>query len=71
MARILGSLALLAMLVQGPAQWSYPPTKTGDATDTYFGKSYADPFRWLEDLKSKPNPEDMQGTFSRQFMLRK
>ena len=35
------------------AQWHYPPTKAGTATDTYFGKTYADPFRWLEELKGK------------------
>jgi prolyl oligopeptidase len=35
------------------AQWSYPPTKTVDAKDTYFGKTYKDPYRWLEDLKDK------------------
>ncbi|HXB59819.1 MAG TPA: prolyl oligopeptidase family serine peptidase [Candidatus Acidoferrales bacterium] len=33
------------------AQWNYPPTKTGDVSDTYFGKTYDDPCRWLEDLK--------------------
>jgi prolyl oligopeptidase len=33
------------------AQWNYPPTKTVDASDTYFGKTYSDPYRWLEDLK--------------------
>jgi prolyl oligopeptidase len=32
-------------------QWNYPPTKTVDASDTYFGKTYDDPYRWLEDLK--------------------
>ncbi len=41
------------MLVQAPAPWSYPPTKTVDATDTYFGKTYKDPYRWLENLKDK------------------
>src|ERR1039458_1598106 len=35
----------------GHAQWNYPPTKTVDAADTYFGKTYNDPYRWLEDLK--------------------
>ena len=35
------------------AQWKYPPTKTVDAADTYFGKTYPDPYRWLEDLKDK------------------
>src|SRR5437016_2308244 len=32
---------------------SYPPTKTVDATDVYFGKTYRDPYRWLEDLKDQ------------------
>ncbi len=35
------------------AQWDYPPTKTVDVSDTYFGKTYNDPYRWLEDLKDK------------------
>src|SRR6476619_1971191 len=51
MFRFLPALATLAMLVQAPAPWSYPPTKTGDATDTHFGKTYKDPYRWLENLK--------------------
>ena len=33
------------------AQWAYPPTKQVDAADTYFGTTYKDPYRWLEDLK--------------------
>src|SRR5215469_8109079 len=32
------------------AQWSYPATKTVDVSDIYFGKTYYDPYRWLEDL---------------------
>ena len=49
----LGSLALLLLAsVPCAAQWAYPPTKTVDASDTYFGKTYKDPYRWLEDLKS-------------------
>ena len=45
----------LSLLVAVPcfAQWQYPPTRTVDATDTYFGKTYSDPYRWLEDLKDK------------------
>lgn len=35
------------------AQWNYPPTKTVDVSDTYFGKTYHDPYRWLENLKDK------------------
>jgi len=33
------------------AQVTYPSTRKVDATDTYFGVSYKDPYRWLEDLK--------------------
>src|SRR3954470_316213 len=53
MTSILPSVALLALIVQAPAPWSYPPTKTGDAEDAYFGKTYKDPYRWLENLKDK------------------
>jgi len=39
--RWFGSLVLsLLMAVHAHAQWKYPPTKTVDATDTYFGKTY-------------------------------
>jgi prolyl oligopeptidase len=34
--------------------WKYPVTKTVDAADAYFGHTYRDPYRWLEDLA---NPE--------------
>jgi prolyl oligopeptidase len=34
------------------AQWNYPPTRTVDASDTYFGTTYRDPYRWLENLKA-------------------
>jgi len=33
------------------AQWQYPATKTVDAKDTYWGVTYNDPYRWLEDMK--------------------
>jgi prolyl oligopeptidase len=35
------------------AQWSYPPSRTVDSSDTYWGKTYKDPYRWLENIKSK------------------
>jgi prolyl oligopeptidase len=31
---------------------TYPPTRTVDASDIYFGVKVADPYRWLEDGKS-------------------
>ena len=42
---------LLAFTASAFAEWNYPPTKTADASDTYFGKTYKDPYRWLENLK--------------------
>jgi prolyl oligopeptidase len=35
------------------AQWKYPPTRTVDVSDTYFGKTFKDPYRWLENLKDE------------------
>src|ERR1035437_622309 len=43
----------LVMAVPCFAQWQYPSSKTVDAADMYFGKTYKDPYRWLEDLKDK------------------
>lgn len=53
MKRSILCAAFLIATLTGLAQWSYPPTKTVDVSDTYFGKTYSDPYRWLEDLKSK------------------
>jgi prolyl oligopeptidase len=35
------------------AEPKYPATKTVDASETYFGKVYKDPYRWLEKLQDK------------------
>src|SRR5256885_589015 len=51
---VLGCVAVL--LVVGTcalAETKYPPTRTVDTSDTYFGKTYKDPYRWLENLKDK------------------
>jgi len=47
------------------AQWNYPPTKAVDASDTYFGKTYNDPYRWLENLKDP----DVEAWFKAQAEL--
>jgi prolyl oligopeptidase len=48
-----------------PAQWNYPPTKTVVVWDTYFGKTYYDPYRWLEDLTNS----DVKAWFKAQAQL--
>lgn len=51
------SLALLMMTMTATAQQElkilpYPKAHTVSQTDTYFGTTVADPYRWLEDLDS-------------------
>jgi prolyl oligopeptidase len=46
-------------------QWNYPSTKTVDASDTYFGTTYPDPYRWLENLKD----DDVKAWFKAQATL--
>ena len=36
------------------AQWQYPASKKVEVSDTYFGVTYKDNYRWLEEMK---NPE--------------
>lgn len=48
------SLLFIAAFICGFSafsQWKYPPTKTVNASDTYFGVNYPDPYRWLEEMK--------------------
>src|SRR5882762_6985291 len=47
------------------AEWQYPVTRTVAAEDTYFGKTYKDPYRWLENLKDK----EVEGWFKAQAGL--
>lgn len=47
-------IVIVILFFQGAplfAQWNYPTTKTVDSSDTYFGVSYKDPYRWLENFK--------------------
>jgi prolyl oligopeptidase len=54
-AMVAPAFVLIAILSAGQsrAQWNYPPTRTVDVSDNYFGKTYADPYRWLENTKDK------------------
>jgi prolyl oligopeptidase len=47
------ALSVFACAPSATAQWQYPATKTVDTEDTYFGKTYKDPYRWLENVKDK------------------
>ena len=38
----------LIAVLSSYAQWNYPASKTVDSSDTYFGVTYKDPYRWLE-----------------------
>jgi prolyl oligopeptidase len=53
MNRIFTYVGAIALLTQAASQWNYPATRTVDASDTYFGRTYKDPYRWLENLKDK------------------
>lgn len=47
-------LIVLLLLVSAGnvwAQYKYPPTKQVEVTDTYFGTTYKDSYRWLENMK--------------------
>ena len=41
----------LTITNHGFSQYNYPITRRVDSSDTYFGITYPDPYRWLENLK--------------------
>lgn len=59
MKKLIPSLAIaMAIFGQTQAQMTiktlpYPQTKKGDVTDTYFGTTVPDPYRWQEDDRAK------------------
>ena len=53
MKRFIFLVAPILLALPAQAEWQYPTTKTVAASDTYFGKTYKDPYRWLEDMKDK------------------
>src|SRR5688572_189834 len=44
-------LFLLITTTALQAQWKYPATRTVDSSDTYFGTTYKDPYRWIEYIR--------------------
>jgi prolyl oligopeptidase len=40
-------------IIKSMSQNNYPVTKTVDSIDILWGKTYKDPYRWVEDLKSE------------------
>ncbi len=42
---------LLGLTFPTFGQYAYPPTRVVDSSDTYFGVTYKDPFRWLENIE--------------------
>ena len=47
-----GVLILMMSEVAGAQALNYPVARVSDHTDTYFGTSVADPYRWMEDVDS-------------------
>ena len=60
--RTITATALLTLLVLSTfaQKIQYPVTKKVDHTDTYFGVSVADPYRWLEDDNSQETAQWVQ-----------
>ena len=54
MKKTIIGFALLLFTANLAAQWKYPLTKKVPVTDVYFGTTYTDNYRWLEDIKD-PN----------------
>jgi prolyl oligopeptidase len=54
--RFLAAVGLIALAICTAAattQWTYPPTPTSNAVDTWHGKRYEDPYRPLENTADK------------------
>ncbi|HYK43592.1 MAG TPA: prolyl oligopeptidase family serine peptidase [Parafilimonas sp.] len=52
MKNVIGGLCALILVLHCSAQYHYPSTKTVDSSDTYFGVTYHDPYRWLESIET-------------------
>lgn len=53
-----------------PTIYTYPPSPRGTVTDTYFGTTIADPYRWLEDSRDPSTLAwiDAQANLTRRYL---
>ncbi len=65
MKKLIIFICTLVSFISAAAQYRYPPTKTVDSTDSYFGVTYRDPYRWLEHIET---PE-VEAWFKQQAMF--
>ena len=63
---------LIIFVVNAPAQNGPPKAPVHEVTDTYFGQSVVDPYRWMEDAKSPETAAWMKGQadYSRAYLDR-
>jgi prolyl oligopeptidase len=47
---VLAAGLLIFLTINCNAQYQYPPSKTADSTDVYWGQTIKDPYRWMEHL---------------------
>ena len=48
--KLLTAMCILCFAVSANAQFNYPASKMEVVSDTYFGVTYNDPYRWLENI---------------------
>lgn len=61
---------LLVFITFAPAQTIPPPASVVNVSDEYFGVKVVDPYRWMEDLKSKETQDWLKGqaTYSDSYL---
>lgn len=64
------SVILLLAVLGAAGKLSYPPAPRGTVTDTYFGTTVADPYRWMESIDSPQTTAWVvaQGALTRSYL---